>query len=175
MADLTGVEYIPGGATQNSIRIAQWMLQVAGATSYMGCVGKDDFGKKMSEIATKDGVNVRLTLTHSDGQSLPLQPANWLPHCVNRYLDLQVRYMIDAGTATGTCGVCVSKDGSRSLVANLAAANNYKVSHGCKAVDGTGHCMLSCSHTRSFVSCFSPVIHTPRMLICVTNRQKLGC
>ncbi len=62
MAHLPGVEYIPGGATQNSIRIAQWMLQVAGATSYMGCVGKDDFGKKMSEIATKDGVNVCPTL-----------------------------------------------------------------------------------------------------------------
>lgn len=66
MAHLPGVEYIPGGATQNSIRIAQWMLQVAGATSYMGCVGKDDFGKKMSEIATKDGVNVCPTLTDSD-------------------------------------------------------------------------------------------------------------
>ena len=36
--------------------------------------------------------------------------------------------MIDQDTATGTCAVCVSKDGSRSLVANLAAANNYKVS-----------------------------------------------
>lgn len=36
--------------------------------------------------------------------------------------------MIDPETPTGTCGVCVSKDGSRSLVANLAAANNYKVS-----------------------------------------------
>lgn len=58
MAGLSGVEYIPGGATQNSIRIAQWMLQVAGATSYMGCVGKDEFGTKMRETATKDGVNV---------------------------------------------------------------------------------------------------------------------
>lgn len=72
MAGLPGVEYIPGGATQNSIRIAQWMLQVAGATSYMGCVGKDDFGKKMSEIATKDGVNVCPTVTDSDRKYLPL-------------------------------------------------------------------------------------------------------
>ena len=59
MAGLPDVEYIPGGATQNSIRIAQWMLQVPGATSYMGCVGKDDFGNKMKETATQDGVNVR--------------------------------------------------------------------------------------------------------------------
>lgn len=58
MADLPDVEYIPGGATQNSVRIAQWMLQVKGATSYMGCVGKDDFGNKMRETATQDGVNV---------------------------------------------------------------------------------------------------------------------
>jgi adenosine kinase len=33
------VEYIAGGATQNSIRVAQWMLQVPFATAYMvgGC------------------------------------------------------------------------------------------------------------------------------------------
>merc|ERR1719506_2506484 len=28
-----GVEYIAGGAAQNSIRVAQWMLQIPGATS----------------------------------------------------------------------------------------------------------------------------------------------
>lgn len=53
------VEYIPGGATQNSIRVAQWMLGVPGATSYFGCIGKDDFGNKMEEAAKNDGVNVR--------------------------------------------------------------------------------------------------------------------
>ena len=34
--------------------------------------------------------------------------------------------MIDGQAATGTCGACVV-GGERSLVANLAAANNYKV------------------------------------------------
>ena len=35
------VEYIAGGATQNSIRVAQWMLgsEYAGATAYIGCIG----------------------------------------------------------------------------------------------------------------------------------------
>ncbi len=28
------VEYIAGGATQNAIRVAQWMLQCPGAASY---------------------------------------------------------------------------------------------------------------------------------------------
>ncbi|KAK9811523.1 hypothetical protein WJX72_005257 [[Myrmecia] bisecta] len=90
------VEYIAGGATQNSIRIAQWMLQVPGATSYLGCVGEDEYGRRMRDTATKDGVNVQ--------------------------------YMVDNSTPTGTCGVAIM-GGERSLIANLAAANNYKVDH----------------------------------------------
>lgn len=39
------VQYVAGGATQNAIRVAQWMLQVPGATSYMGCIGQDEFGQ----------------------------------------------------------------------------------------------------------------------------------
>ncbi len=39
----------------------------------------------------------------------------------------QVHYMVDAATPTGTCAACIV-GGERSLVANLAAANNYKAS-----------------------------------------------
>ncbi|KAM5555988.1 hypothetical protein ABKV19_023741 [Rosa sericea] len=53
------VEYIAGGATQNSIKVAQWMLQVPGATSYVGCIGKDKFGEEMKKDCTKAGVNVQ--------------------------------------------------------------------------------------------------------------------
>lgn len=56
LAKMENVEYIAGGATQNSIRVAQWMLQQSGATTYMGCIGKDDFGNKMKEAVAKDGV-----------------------------------------------------------------------------------------------------------------------
>ncbi|KAB2031571.1 hypothetical protein ES319_D05G313000v1 [Gossypium barbadense] len=52
------VEYIAGGATQNSIRVAQWMLQIPGATSYMGCIGKDKFGEEMKKNSKLAGVNV---------------------------------------------------------------------------------------------------------------------
>lgn len=62
LAEKKDVEYIPGGATQNSIRVAQWLLQTPGATSYFGCIGDDDFGGKMKENAKKDGVNVRLVV-----------------------------------------------------------------------------------------------------------------
>lgn len=53
------VDYIAGGATQNTIRVAQWLLQVKDATSYIGCVGKDDYADKMRDACAKDGVNVR--------------------------------------------------------------------------------------------------------------------
>lgn len=39
---------------------------------------------------------------------------------------MQAHYMVDEGAPTGTCAACIV-GGERSLVANLAAANNYKV------------------------------------------------
>ncbi|KAA8518739.1 hypothetical protein F0562_016487 [Nyssa sinensis] len=58
MASKYSVEYIAGGATQNSIRVAQWMLQIPAATSYMGCIGKDKFGEEMKKNSKLAGVNV---------------------------------------------------------------------------------------------------------------------
>jgi adenosine kinase len=96
LAALPDVEYIAGGATQNTARVAQWILQEPKAVSYIGCVGKDEFGNRMHKLASEGGVNVQ--------------------------------YLVDESTATGTCGVLVI-DGERSLVANLSAANNYKIDH----------------------------------------------
>jgi len=93
------VGYCAGGATQNSIRVAQWMLgkgEDSGSTAFLGCVGDDAYGEQLAKSAGADGV--------------------------------LVDYMKDAGTPTGTCAVLV-KDGERSLIANLAAANNFKASH----------------------------------------------
>jgi len=50
--------YIAGGATQNSIRVAQWMTKKAGQTAFLGCVGSDDYAKQLEECATSDGVLV---------------------------------------------------------------------------------------------------------------------
>lgn len=33
------VEYIAGGSTQNTIRVAQWLFGEPQATSYTGCIG----------------------------------------------------------------------------------------------------------------------------------------
>lgn len=96
MDDKFKVEFIAGGATQNSIRVAQWMLQKPGATSYIGCIGKDKFAEEMKRDAKDAGVNVQ----YYEHESAP----------------------------TGTCAVCIV-GGERSLVANLSAANCYKVDH----------------------------------------------
>ncbi|OUS46731.1 Ribokinase-like protein [Ostreococcus tauri] len=56
MVEKYAVEYIAGGATQNSIRVAQWMLQKPGATAYMGCVGEDAFAQQMRASCAEDGV-----------------------------------------------------------------------------------------------------------------------
>jgi len=99
LVDNYSPQYIAGGATQNSIRVAQWIMTAngkTGETAYMGCVGTDGYGKQLEDCAAEDGV--------------------------------KVHYMKDESTPTGTCAVLV-KGGERSLIANLAAANNFKPSH----------------------------------------------
>jgi adenosine kinase len=51
------VDYVPGGATQNTIRIAQWLIGVPNATTFMGCIGKDEFGKILESKVREAGVN----------------------------------------------------------------------------------------------------------------------
>jgi adenosine kinase len=91
------VTYVAGGATQNSIRGAQWLLP-PNSTAYIGCVGTDHFAQKLEEAAKGDGVHVQ--------------------------------YMKTDELATGTCAVLITEKGTkRSLVANLSAAEKYKVEH----------------------------------------------
>ncbi|TYZ66530.1 hypothetical protein PybrP1_006382 [[Pythium] brassicae (nom. inval.)] len=69
--------FVAGGATQNSIRVAQWMLNKhnSAATSFFGSIGKDAHGEILRECAARDGVNAH--------------------------------YLEKEGVATGTCAVCV--------------------------------------------------------------------
>jgi len=52
------VQFIAGGAGQNSIRVAQWMLDKPGATAYFGAVGADEYGNTLEKCATEEGVQV---------------------------------------------------------------------------------------------------------------------
>lgn len=50
--------FLPGGATQNSIRVAQWLLQTPKATTFFGSVGDDKYGEILKKTAESVGVNV---------------------------------------------------------------------------------------------------------------------
>ena len=50
------VQYIAGGATQNAIRVAQWMIQKPRATTFVGCVGQDAAAAQLKACAEADGV-----------------------------------------------------------------------------------------------------------------------
>ena len=49
------IAYTAGGATQNTIRIAQWLLP-GSSTAYIGCVGADDNAAILKKAAEADGV-----------------------------------------------------------------------------------------------------------------------
>lgn len=67
MAEKFNVEYIPGGAAQNTARVAQWLLgKKSKTTSYIGCIGKDEYGKILSEKATGAGVTVNYLVTDKE-------------------------------------------------------------------------------------------------------------
>jgi adenosine kinase len=92
------VDYVAGGATQNSARVCQALLKVPKSVVYVGCIGDDESGKKLADCSEKAGVDTP--------------------------------YLVDAATATGKCAVLITDSGkNRSLVTDLAAANNYKHDH----------------------------------------------
>uniref|UniRef100_A0A1B6DN45 Adenosine kinase n=1 Tax=Clastoptera arizonana TaxID=38151 RepID=A0A1B6DN45_9HEMI len=53
------VDYIAGGAVQNALRVAQWVLNKPKVTSFFGCIGRDKFGQILTDKALQDGVNVQ--------------------------------------------------------------------------------------------------------------------
>ncbi|BES92732.1 adenosine kinase [Nesidiocoris tenuis] len=52
------VDYTAGGSSQNSVRVAQWILGQPNVCAYMGCVGKDEYSEILAKKARDDGVMV---------------------------------------------------------------------------------------------------------------------
>ncbi|XP_078498864.1 adenosine kinase isoform X1 [Lissotriton helveticus] len=97
------VEYHAGGSTQNSVKVAQWMIQTPHrVTTFFGCIGVDSFGKILKKKAEE---------AHVD--------AHYYEQCEQ-----------PTGTCAACITVDNRSAGQRrlqrrSLVANLAAANCY--------------------------------------------------
>jgi adenosine kinase len=61
-----GVGFVAGGAAQNTIRGAQWLLQTPGAATYTGSVSDDATAKVLKDAASSAGVNTMYYQTDKD-------------------------------------------------------------------------------------------------------------
>lgn len=94
-----GVSYSPGGATQNTIRVAQWYLKNSKcnySTSFVGCIGREQFGDRLKLCMSAEGI--------------------------------KTFYQTHDKIPTGVCAVLIT-GGNRSLVTRLDAANAYTIDH----------------------------------------------
>ncbi|KAI6187044.1 Adenosine kinase [Aphelenchoides besseyi] len=53
------VNYTPGGANQNVLRVFQWIIGQPNRSIFFGGVGNDEYGKILRDKATEAGVNVQ--------------------------------------------------------------------------------------------------------------------
>lgn len=58
LAERDSVQYLAGGSCQNTLRVAQWILRKPKVATFFGCVGNDEYARKLEEKARADGVNV---------------------------------------------------------------------------------------------------------------------
>ncbi|XP_053548123.1 adenosine kinase isoform X1 [Bombina bombina] len=104
------VEYHAGGSTQNSVKVAQWMIQKPyKVATFFGCIGKDKFGEILKKKAEEAHVDARYYEQNE-------QPTGTCAACITGENSLLGNVLDDA--AADPCN-------SRSLIANLAAANCY--------------------------------------------------
>ncbi|VDM95339.1 unnamed protein product [Thelazia callipaeda] len=50
--------YLPGGATQNTLRVFQWITNEPNRATFFGCIGDDKYGVILREKAREAGLNV---------------------------------------------------------------------------------------------------------------------
>jgi adenosine kinase len=52
------VNYSAGGSTQNTFRVFNWLLEKKNTSTFVGCIGDDQFGKNLEKSAKQAGVKV---------------------------------------------------------------------------------------------------------------------
>jgi sugar/nucleoside kinase (ribokinase family) len=55
------IDYHPGGAAQNTLRIFQWLLGYPLYSVFFGAIGNDDEGKLLEKLVKNSGVETRYT------------------------------------------------------------------------------------------------------------------
>ncbi|GAB6028552.1 hypothetical protein CHUAL_002695 [Chamberlinius hualienensis] len=67
MVEKYKVDYVAGGASQNTMRVAQFILETPHIAGYMGCIGKDKFGEILEAKAKESGVFTRYMYEENEG------------------------------------------------------------------------------------------------------------
>lgn len=131
------VTYLPGGASMNAIRAAQWALknqtEAEGATFCTGTVGDDKNAERMESAAVYAGVRTKYFKVseafrkHMDSGNASASEAEAESSLSNSDTELDMDSVNrKSSLPTGTCAVLITEDGfNRSLVTNLAAARIY--------------------------------------------------
>lgn len=60
------VVHLPGGASQNALRVAQWLIGVPYAVSFLGCISNDEIGQIIVDKAKKDQVKGCFVYTETE-------------------------------------------------------------------------------------------------------------
>eukprot|EP01013_Petalomonas_cantuscygni_P008176 TRINITY_DN20887_c0_g1_i1.p1 TRINITY_DN20887_c0_g1~~TRINITY_DN20887_c0_g1_i1.p1 ORF type:complete len:456 (-),score=98.40 TRINITY_DN20887_c0_g1_i1:633-2000(-) len=114
VAQSSSVQYVPGGAAMNTMRVARWMLgRAAGNLSvkFIGAVGQDDFGERLTSALEKAQMepvfHVATGQVYVDAFGRECDPPPDTP--------------LPPPPPTGACAVLVT-DKERSMVTNLGAA-----------------------------------------------------
>lgn len=131
------LKFLPGGASMNAIRAAQWALknqeEAEGATFCTGTVGNDKNADRMTSAADYAGVRTRYFKVHEafrnpsySGIVSTAEEDNSSSEDSNAISEIDNP---KAHLPTGTCAVLLTDEGvNRSLVTNLAAARIYTTS-----------------------------------------------
>ena len=110
------VDYIAGGATQNSIRVAQWLLEKPQSVAYFGCVGK------FQNFWSSQFNSWRFSFLIGTDKS-----CETLEKVANE-AGVLVKYQKSSEHPTGKCAVLITGQ-DRSLVTKLDAANHFTTAH----------------------------------------------
>merc|ERR1719433_253454 len=63
---MENVEYIAGGATLNTMRVAQWCLGDKAQTGYIGSIGQDKFGQLLQDKCKEAGIQASFMVDPKD-------------------------------------------------------------------------------------------------------------
>lgn len=116
------LEYTAGGSTLNTIRVSQWLLSrvddagYAGATAFIGRVGRDDFGARLRGCIAEDGITPLLEEAEVGGGSSAADE-----HGSNSAA-------LVSSSSTGASAVLVL-NGERTLVTYLGASRGISHAH----------------------------------------------